>query len=284
MANQYYYLIAGLPDIAISDKKLMVGVDDFRERLDEELLVDDRHLVKLWFLPFDHANIVNLLFVLRKPFDERGNFRKSLVEQMVDRKLLDEGPFQSCFPYINEVVEFVLSSDDALNADQVEMMLAKGYYQLLMDHENEFVRQYATFDLNLRNVLTALNGRKFNLMYDDQLIGDEFVRDALVRSRARDFGLSGEIYGIETWVQVFEIENLLERELKIDMLRWAFIGDAVFFNYFSIEKVLAFVLKLMIVDRWLSLDEEKGRELFMQLLADLEKGYVFPDEYKLKHG
>jgi hypothetical protein len=83
MANQYYYLIAGLPDIAISDKKLVVGVDDFRERLDEELLVDDRHLVKLWFLPFDHANIVNLLFALRKPFDERGNFRKSLVEQMV---------------------------------------------------------------------------------------------------------------------------------------------------------------------------------------------------------
>jgi hypothetical protein len=47
---------------------------------------------------------------------------------------------------------------------------------------------------------------------------------------------------------------------------------------------MAYLLKLMIVERWLALDEEKGRMLFQQLLSDLKSGYVVPEEYKLSYG
>jgi hypothetical protein len=136
----------------------------------------------------------------------------------------------------------------------------------------------------MRNVLTALNGRKFDMDVTDDIIGDSDIEHALRKSRTRDFGLANDVDNLEALIQLHEIPNLLERELKMDTMRWNFLDEATFFNYFTIEKVLAFVIKVFIVERWLSLDADKGKELFEQLIKDLENSYEFPEEFILSHG
>jgi hypothetical protein len=51
-----------------------------------------------------------------------------------------------------------------------------------------FIRDWFAFDANLRNILTAINGRKFNLPYAQYLIGDSETVERLSKSHAADFG------------------------------------------------------------------------------------------------
>ncbi len=85
-------------------------------------------------------------------------------------------------------------------------------------------------------------------------------------------------------IQIFEQGNLMERELRFDLYRWNMYEENTFFNYFSVEKLLLFVIKLQILERWNALDEKQGRELFEKLIADMQHSYEFPDDYKKNHG
>jgi hypothetical protein len=284
MARQYYYLVAGLPELAFTDKKMPIGVSEFRDLLMDELHPDDRQLVAIWFLPFDHINISNALFHSRRPFNTKGLFSQGDVERFVDKKMVDELDSSMPFRYIADSIKEVLESEDEISKDDFDAQLMNGYYQMLEKSNCNFVSRYAIFDKTIRNVFAALNGRKYELPFEKQLIGNDDSLELLRKSRSRDFGLSAELDNIDALVALFDIDDLVERELKLDLMRWQFIDEAVFFNYFSIERVLAFLLKLMIVDRWLSLDEEKGRTLFAQLLRDVQKGFTIPEEYKLSHG
>ena len=52
------------------------------------------------------------------------------------------------------------------------------------------------------------------------------------------------------------------------------IDDAVVFEYFSIDKVISFLLKLMIVERWSKLDSQSGRQVFMELVQRFREEFI----------
>jgi hypothetical protein len=104
------------------------------------------------------------------------------------------------------------------------------------------------------------------------------------RSNSRDLGLTSEWPWIERVVQIVEIPDLLAREKAIDQLRWNFLDELNTFNYFSLEVLLAYYIKLGIIERWLKLDKATGEELFRQLLGDLQNSYEFPNEFSVKDG
>jgi hypothetical protein len=55
------------------------------------------------------------------------------------------------------------------------------------------------------------------------------------------------------------------------MFRWEKIDEISVYNYFDIDAVLAFMQKADIVERWLSLDKQTGKEMFKKLINDLMK-------------
>jgi len=57
--------------------------------------------------------------------------------------------------------------------------------------------------------------------------------------------------------------------MVLDDVTWEVIDSLGTFHYFDLTAVLAYVAKLHIVNRWLALDEEKGRELFRQLVQEV---------------
>jgi hypothetical protein len=162
--------------------------------------------------------------------------------------------------------------------------LSEAYNTHLDASKNQFVRELGKYMRDTSNVITALNGRKYELNYEEALIGKDEVTDALKKSRSRDFGLKSEVEHIEDILQIFEIKNLKDRELKLDMYKWQFVEEATFFNYFTVEKVLAFLQKLFIAERWIHLDPEKGREMFEKLFNELKSGFEFPEEYTMTYG
>ena len=74
--------------------------------------------------------------------------------------------------------------------------------------------------------------------------------------------------------------NLVERERGLDLLLWDYIEEAVVYEYFSMEKVLSFMLELMIVERWSKMSSESGRKVFMEVVDKFRKSFEFAEEFK----
>jgi hypothetical protein len=282
--RNYYCLVAGFPDLIPDDKKLHFSSVELRNYLHEELHPADFELVKLFYLPWDHENIINLVFETEFEWDRRGNYSRETLEQFVDKKqleLIDSSEFPS---YLIDFIEFFHDDEEEFPKTAAIKFLTEGWYKTLVEWGNSFVTKFAEFRQNMANIILALNGRKHDIPFEEAIIGDDEVTHALKRSKARDFGLANEINDIETIVQIFEIENILDRELKLDNHTWQFIDEATFFNYFTIEKVLGLVQKIFIVERWFELDKEKGQQIFNRLLEEIQSNFEFPEEFAITYG
>jgi hypothetical protein len=282
--RNYYCLIAGFPDLIPDDKKLHFSSVELRNYLREELHPEDFELVKLFYLPWDHENLINLLFEQEFEWDERGNYSREVLEQFTDKKqleLIDPEKFPS---YLIDFIEFYHDDEEEFPKIAAVKFLTEGWYKTLADSGNDFIAEFGEYKQNMANITLALNGRKHDIPFEEAIIGDDEVTHALKKSRSRDFGLSSEIDDIETIVQIFEMDNMLDRELKLDNHTWHFIDEATFFNYFTIEKVLGLVQKLFIVERWYELDKEKGHQIFNQLLEELQSNFEFPEEFAITYG
>jgi hypothetical protein len=75
------------------------------------------------------------------------------------------------------------------------------------------------FNLNLNNILAALVSRKYKQDVARSIVGNTDVSIALKTSGARDFGLTGEVDYFEPLLKMTEVDDLVEREKKIDILK-----------------------------------------------------------------
>ena len=282
--QNYYCLVAGFPDLIPDDRKLHFSSVELRNYLREELHSSDFDLVELFYLPWDHENLINLLFESKFEWDERGNYSRDELEQFVDKKQF-EYIDASAFPtYFIDFIEFYHDDEEEFPKIAAVKFLTEGWYKTLAESGNDFVTEFGEFKQNMANIMLALNGRKHDIPFEEAIIGDDEVTHALKRSRARDFGLANEINDIETIVQIFEIDNILDRELKLDNHTWQFIDEITFFNYFTIEKILGFVQKIFIVERWFELDKEIGQQIFNRLLEEIQSNFEFPEEFAITYG
>lgn len=282
--RSYHYLIAGLPDLLMGDRKMPVSVLEFRDLLREALDECDYSLIRILFLPYDHINLLNTAFKKNEPFNSFGNCNQSEIEQLLNKNDSDANPTLFLPSYLISIANQLRDGDREITLDQCQRELTSAYYLYLSTHPNELVAKFGQMELTIRNVLAAANGRKYNYPFEPYLFGDDETVDALKKNRSRDFGLSSDVEYIDTLVNLFDLPDILEREQKIDALRWHLLDDLTFFNYFSVEKIVGYMIKLIIVERWSLLDVEKGREFFRQLLKDIESGYKIPEEFNLTHG
>lgn len=279
MAKNYYSLVAGLPDILLGDRKKQYSSVELREQLQDELTNSDYAIAEALYLPYDHTNFLNKKYGANADFDSRGLFLEEEIEKLLSKRSIDILDEQDFPLYLIELAAELEAHED-INRTEAEVKLTQAYYNYMLNFNNEFITEYMSFERNLKNVFIALNGRKYDMdVYSEFIIGDGTIVDALRKSRARDFGLAGEVDHIEDMLKLFDEENLQERGFKIDQLKWDYIDEITFFNYFTIEKVLGFIFKLFFVERWMELSAEEGRKLFEQLLEDLDSKYEFPEEF-----
>lgn len=279
--SNYYYLIAGLPDLNLEDSKLSYTVADFKAELYDELSNVDKGLIDLFYLKFDNANVLKLLKNKEAKIDTRGNFSAEELSEYISA-IKEGGTTPKEFPsYLNTFISnyytnVAIDNDFSL----LENELASLYYAYGMSNKNKFVSSWFEFNLTMNNIFAALAARKYKLDVAQNIVGETDVTEALRTSGARDFGLTGEVDYFDQLVKVSEIDELLEREKKTDLLKWNWIEDEIFFNYFSIERVFAFLLKIEMIERWLSLDKERGSELFRGFIETLKNDVSIPAEFK----
>ena len=280
MSKYYYYLVAGLPELTLEDSKLSYTVADFKAELYPDLSDKDRKLIDLFYLKFDNANVLKLLKDKDATIDPRGNYSAEELAEFISSLKEGDEIVDAMFPsYLSTFISEYFNAtaeDDFLHEDR----LAALYYEYAMKCENKFVSSWFAFNLTMNNILVALTARKFKMDIAPLIVGDTEVCEALRTSGARDFGLTGEVDFLDQLVKISETEELVEREKKIDQLRWNWMEEATFFNYFTVERLFVFLLQLEMIERWISLDKEKGNQLFRSIIATLKDEVQIPAEFR----
>ena len=161
--------------------------------------------------------------------------------------------------------------------------LTPDFYAEVLKGKDRFLREYFRFDLNLRNAKVRYLNRQLGRAPElDVMTGrgrEDDPADSLDIDLNRFTG--GEFEEEQKVAFVLEQDDLLTRERGLDDILWAKIDSLATFHYFDMTAVLSYVAKLHIVDRWLSLDEEAGRELFRKLVKEVKgtfKGVRYEDK------
>lgn len=277
--TNYYCLVAGLPDLSLEDGKLNYTVANFKSELYPELSDKDKKLIDLFYLKFDNDNLLKLLKDKEAVTNSEGNYSSDELLALIASVREGDAPDKKYPSYLYEFIAAYL----ALPADELyraEDMLATYYYAYAMNCGNKFVSSWFEFNLNINNVLAALAARKYKLDVAQVVVGKTDVSEMIRTSNARDFGLTEMLEYFEPILRISEIDELVEREKKIDLLKWNWMEDAVFFDYFTVERIFVFLLKLEMIGRWISMDKEKGSELFRQIIDQLKNEVQIPEEFR----
>ncbi|KAF0200567.1 MAG: hypothetical protein FD170_3316 [Bacteroidetes bacterium] len=275
--QNYYYLVAGLPDITIEQGKLQFGTAALREELKEGLSESDYQRTELLFLAEDNRNLLTLLLKLQRPLSHLGVYTPDVLAN----EILEPVRIKT---YMKRFIDSMNDENRLYPNLSPENELATLWYEEMLASDHTFLRDWFTFELNLKNVLLVLSARKHGIPFEHQVIGNNAVAEIIRRSTARDLGLSSDWHWIEKVLQIVETEDILMREKAIDLLRWSYLDELNTFNYFSFEVLMAYYLKLGIIERWLQLDQSTGEEMFRKLLGELKNSYEFSNEFAIKDG
>jgi hypothetical protein len=272
MATNYYYFVAGLPDLLLDEGKLSTTGVDFADEARQCLVDGDWRRFNLVRLPFDNDNLIGLLGKKEQVFDHRGS---------IDEATLAAG-LKSPLELPEYMQHFLVAHREGRSPHpglSVADQLAWFFYEAMTVLENDFIREWYSFDLRLRNVLAAFACRR-NLQHLDALaidrdaaasmvvIGRDEVAEAVLRSNAPDFGLSAQHPWVERVLGLSKSKPI-EFEKGVDTLRWDMLSDMTIATYFQAETVFAFYIKLTMVERWRALDPAAGRERLDKLLEEL---------------
>ena len=270
--SNYYCLVAGLPDITFDGSRVAFTVERFKEEIYPSLSADDTRCVDLFFLSHDNANI---LAMLRHGEDavlnSLGCYSQKELEEIIFSAKNGDIPLKGVPSYIYRFFEYYAANEANENIIW-EDVLSSYYYDYAIKCKNSFVAEWFTFNLNVNNILVALSARKYKMSVADAVIGEGEIAEALRTSGARDFGLTGTVEYLEKLQRLSENSMLQEREHQLDEMRWKWLDENSVFNYFSIEKLFGFLIKLSIIERWMTLDAEEGMKRYNEMSAALKSG------------
>lgn len=276
----YYYYIAGLPDIQIDNAKSIPEQEEILDELKQILSKKDMNLLNLLRLKYDNANLLKFLDDRDAKLNPLGTLSaqdwSELIELIDNSDELNPARDRRLLKYILDFYTTIRDENSETKIEFNEDYLATLYYKYGMECKNKFVANWFEFNLNINNILTALTCRKYGWDIKSAIVGNNIVAETIRNSvSARDFNLKTEIDYFDSLVSISETSNLLDREHRIDALKWNWLEENTFFNTFSIERVLSFWLRCELMHRWDNLTMEQGAEIFRQMINDLKKDVKF---------
>ncbi|MBO5855965.1 MAG: DUF2764 family protein [Alistipes sp.] len=280
-STEYYCLVASLREWTLdSDTKGF----DVREILDEildELTAKDRKAVELLYAYYDCENIISL----RNKRNRHNNLANLSAEQLKD--VLENRNYALLPENVAAVVKLYNEVDDeerdedVVVGDNFEHALFDAYYKDLSASKVRFLKKWGEFDRTLRNISAAVAAREAGRVISEVTVGGGEIVAQLAQSSASDFGLRGELQYIDSVISaITEETNIVEKERKIDAVRWSEAEDIAINDYFDIDYILSYLVKVNIVARWTLLSPEVGREMLDKLIASLDASALVEKQAK----
>ncbi len=276
--KNYYCLIAGLPDLFFTENRPGVTSMEFLNTISKDLTPEDFELVKILFLPYDNKNLLTLLFGTKDTFIDTGNCTKQFLQSEVEKP-------QAITEYMKKFIRWVKKQELKEKNMKAETKLQTLFYTYVSTIKNTFLREWFMFELNIKNVITTFNCIRFKYDTDKHIIqikNNRNINVMLSQGRLKPEYYEDDIMYVDEIFRVAESDvEMIEKEKNIDKIKWTYLDEQTFFHFFTIEKILSFLLKLQITERWLKLDKVTGTALLEQLIDDIKTSYEFPEEFSI---
>ena len=272
--HQYYYFVTALPDISFDSPKLPFSVEEFREMLDDTLHPKDKALIDSCFLKYDNENFVAFLKNNNAVLNENGTLTSEQLRDIAENDLY---PSDKKTPRYFSDFANVWQKENGESKNQLwEELITSFYINYGMQSKSTLIAQWFELNLNIGNILSAIYSRKYDMPIAEAIVGDNDVAETIRKNAsARDFGL-GTLDIFEKITNITKDPDIYEREHRIDKLRWKWLETNTAFDLFNIEYIFAYLCKLQILERWVSLNAEEGERVFRKLIAELKSEVEVP--------
>lgn len=178
----------------------------------------------------------------------------SLPAISLDWKFGEGASFETYADWIkSQLSEADIKVVDRLLDGYKDENLTREFYEAALKDSNRFLKEYYTFDLNVRNGKARFLNKAFERPLDQDTIKLE----------------TGEFAESPRLEEALNAPDLLSRERGLDSLMWDKILEITTFDYFDLEAILGFIARLHIIGRWFALDEKTGREMFIRLVNEV---------------
>ncbi len=261
---QYYFLASLLPPLEIGHVPTL-GFQEFRELMRINLTEEHWHQIGRFLRLIDLENMRALW--LQEPLDPHGNANREKLEQAI---LEERWPDGEEFPaYMVDYLVRYSSVEERVA--HFPLLLAQFFNEQLENQEGgqeqlhtDFFGKYFAFQREMRLVVLGFRAKKLDrdpvveLQYEDET--DPLVAQILAQKDAKTYEPPFEYR--ELW-PIFDAYVDKPRELHRALYEYQFdhlveLGSA---DPFSIERILNYLSRLILVERWMELTVQKGLDV-----------------------
>ena len=271
--GSYYYLISGLPEVKLSDSKAKYDINEITQNILSNLNDKDIKLFNYFIYQNDNKNLVNAIALSKGLFSP---YSVHLEPSIFSKEEIQKYDNLSNLP--NYMVKFLEDNKNTEweNIRHIENSLLSLYYEEMIQTGNAFIREYALFMRNLKNILAALNGKALGFSGDEiskELIGDYPLISALTKSSAADFGLGREIPYINSIIDTFNSSDKADpynlENVECSLVN-GFLDRLTSIKSFTTDNLFAYYINLTYAVSINGRNEEEGKKHLQTLVNSLK--------------
>ncbi|MDE6482272.1 MAG: DUF2764 domain-containing protein [Rikenellaceae bacterium] len=284
-SSNYHYLVSSLAEYAPDSDGEGLDVVALLDEIASQVGSGDMACVRMLLWRNDIANIMSRR-AGRERYSVPANLSPEQVEAVCGRYFGDgDGDGDSAdeslremgvsLPvYIKKVLDEYVAADKDAEPVNVERALWESYYAAAERSSDRFLREWSRFDRHLRDITAAYTARRKGMEIAGVVVGDDAITDRLKNDYTPDFGLKGTFDRVDELISILDSDEMLSKERRLDELKWAKVDDITEFDYFNIDFILGYLVKVSIICRWMVLDKEAGRQMLGRLIEQLTPAEV----------
>lgn len=251
--TQYYFLASLLPQLEIGYVPAL-GFFDLQQLLQINLTKEDKKKVKRFLRLIDIENMGHL-FAL-EPIETRGHLNRAELEGALEEKMWSEE--EAFSPYLIEFLEKYPTREER---QKHFAQLISAFLKEESAEQEGFASDYFAFERNLRLTLVGLRSRKTGRSLEAELSfensSDLIVAQLLAQKDAKTFEPPFEMRDL---APIFEAYSTSPLELHRALIVYRFNAIVEMCNgaIFTLDAILGYLTRLILVERWLELDVQRG--------------------------
>jgi hypothetical protein len=259
LKKNYYFLITVLPPLKI-EAEPDISFYDLMYLFIMNLSDEDLDKLRRLRMRFDILNIYQ--YLTKEALDPRGNFSKKELEEALINQVR--------FP--DYVFDFLNSYESKEERVQYFTRLITAYYHQEIENSTGFLREYLTFERNLSLVMAAFrakhHGRDLNKEFQFEDATDLLVRELLVGKGQPEFIFPFEYSDLEPILTSISREPMQEFR-AMNKYRYQKVMEMAEREEFSIDWLLSYTVRLMLLEDWWRLDDNRGNLILNEIVKEI---------------
>ena len=256
--TQYYFLGTYLPTIRIGVLP-EITIDAYSSLLEENLSTDDK---SKWDVLRSYFDLTDLLFFLMgRPLTGYGHFNENTLEEAILVGNLPE--------YVNRYLGTYESTQDRI---QNFSKLYTEFYEEEIPKTDGFLKDFFQEERAVRLILVGLRSKKWGrpllaeLQFEDP--NDDLVAFMLAQKDAKTFEPPLEYTELKVLYEDFSNAPL---KLHQALLTYRFQkpDEMIGLQTFTLDRLLAYYVQLVLADQWMKLDKESGKKIINTIVQGI---------------